>query len=122
MAPRPVAPNFGNPVVIYRQLPQPMYNGQLGQVRPGGIPNDWQANPTIYRNGQPSGGQIFQSPDGNGFIRVMPNGNAVNPNGYVKQQLNQQFFDQYGDPVPGYAPEAHIPIEEYQFNPEIFIE
>ena len=133
MAPRPVAPNFDPPVIIYRQLPQTYYqqppasaqpnvflNNQSALPRPAGIPDSWTASPTTYTSGNPSGGVIYQSPQGNASVRYMPQ-NASNPNPYYKQQVGNQYYDNYGNPVDVNSPAAHIPPEEYNFNPELFI-
>ena len=53
-------------------------------------------------------------------VRVMP-GNPYSPHltqqkPYVKHSVNGKFFDKHGNIAPRKSAEAHIPINEYNFE------
>jgi hypothetical protein len=57
-------------------------------------------------------------------VRVMQ-GKPTNPfpnsqSPYVRWQRNGQALDGNGNIVPKRTPDAHIPLPDYKFNPEIF--
>jgi hypothetical protein len=92
-----------------------------GPQKPEGIPEDW-----VEKTSKFGGGKIWQDPENPGnSVRVMPgNPNSPFPNSqapYVRWQLNGQPLDQLGKILPTRSvPEAHIPVENFRFLPELF--
>jgi hypothetical protein len=87
---------------------------------PPGIPENWRIRPT-----RGEGGVRFFDPRNPGnSVRIMPgNPNSPFPNSqvpYVRWQLNGQALDVNGNPVPRDTPDAHIPLQNFQFNPKLF--
>ena len=76
-----------------------------GRVEEGGI---WCVDPQNTRNA----------------VRVMPgNPNSPHQNSrvpYVRWQRNGQALDAAGNVVPSKSPGAHIPLEDFCFNPDLF--
>jgi hypothetical protein len=87
---------------------------------PEGIPEGWRIRPT-----EGEGGVWYVDPRNPGnAVRVMPgNPNSPYPNSrvpYVRWQRNGQALDAAGNVVPKKSPEAHIPLEDFRFNPGLF--
>ena len=84
------------------------------------IPKNWRIKPT---KGQ--GGTRYVDPSNPGnSVRVMP-GNPRSPYAnsrrpYVRWQKNGQALDRNGRPVSKNSQEAHIPLDEFRFDPSIF--
>ncbi len=87
---------------------------------PGGIPDSWRIRPT-----QGEGGTWYYDPANKGnAVRVMqgdpasPFPNSQSP--YVRWQQNGQALDIKGNVVPKNTPDAHIPLQDFKFNPDLF--
>jgi YD repeat-containing protein len=90
------------------------------RVIPEGIPEGWRIRPT-----REPGGVWYYDPKNKGnAVRVMqgqpgsPHPNSQNP--YVRWQQNGAALDMNGNVVPKKTPDAHIPLDDFKFNPEIF--
>jgi RHS repeat-associated protein len=90
---------------------------------PEGIPETWRIRPS-----RGDGGVLYYDPaipNKANSVRVMP-GDATSPyatsrSPYVRWQLNGQPLDQAGSVLPTkYSPAAHIPLSDFQFNPDLF--
>lgn len=83
--------------------------------RPIGVPRGWIPKPS--RSG---GGRQWINPrNTHERVRYQP-GNPKSPNPaqqkpYYKYQRDGKFYDKHGNEVPGDAPEAHIPANEFKF-------
>jgi RHS repeat-associated protein len=87
---------------------------------PEGIPPDWVASPT-----KGAGGTKYVDPTNPGnSVRVMPgNPKSPYPNSqkpYVRWQKNGQALDKNGNVVAKNTPDAHIPEDEFHFDPNLF--
>jgi hypothetical protein len=87
---------------------------------PEGIPDSWRIRPT-----KAEGGTWYYDPANKGnAVRVMqgdpasPFPNSQSP--YVRWQQNGQALDINGDVVPKNTPDAHIPLQDFKFNPDLF--
>jgi len=91
------------------------------RIRPAGIPDAWRVTGT-----KSPGGVLYRDPANAGdSVRVMqgnPNSPFPNSQGpYVRWQKNGQPLDQFGNQLPSAkVPEAHIPLSEFRFLPEVF--
>jgi hypothetical protein len=93
------------------------------------MPDWWQATPVNARSGKTSfsdGVWYTGDPSSKTGVRQMP-GDPASPfknsqSPYYVQQRNDQTLDKYGNPVESDSPEAHIPADEFEFNPDFFIE
>jgi RHS repeat-associated protein len=87
---------------------------------PNGIPEGWRIRPT-----QGEGGAWFYDPSNKGnAVRVMP-GTKTSPfvnsqSPYVRWQRNGQALDAGGSIVSKNTPNAHIPLNDFRFNPELY--
>lgn len=88
---------------------------------PAGIPESWRIRPT-----KGEGGAWYYDPANKGnAVRVMP-GDPMSPfpnsqSPYVRWQRNGQPLDKSGRVLPSKnSPDAHIPLNEFKFNLEIF--
>lgn len=94
---------------------------QCTASQPTGIPENWQTKPT-----RTSGGVKYYDPFNPGnSVRIMPgNPNSPYPNSqapYVRWQVNGQPLDAQGNVLPsGETPEAHIPLQSFRFNPDVY--
>lgn len=86
-----------------------------------GIPTNWEVRPT-----KGPGGVWFYDPNNKGnAVRVMP-GDPASPytnsqEPYVRWQRNGQPLDVNGNVLPSkYSPEAHIPLQDFRFNPDVY--
>jgi len=90
------------------------------RVVPEGIPEGWRIRST---RGQ-GGARYFDPQNPGNAVRVMPgNPNSPYPNSrtpYVRWQRNGQALDVNGNVVPRNSPEAHIPLEDFRFDPALF--
>ncbi len=84
---------------------------------PEGIPDSWRIRPTDSK-----GGTWYYDPANKGnAVRVMqgsptsPYPNSQAP--YVRWQQNGQALDVNGNIVPPKTPDAHIPLQDFRFNP-----
>jgi RHS repeat-associated protein len=87
---------------------------------PEGVPDAWRIRPT-----RGEGGVRYYDPQNPGnAVRVMPgNANSPYPNSqapYVRWQRNGQALDRGGNAVPNKAPEPHIPLQQFRFDPWLF--
>jgi hypothetical protein len=87
---------------------------------PAGVPDGWRIRPT-----ETKGGVWYYDPSNKGnAVRVMQgNPNSPFPNSqspYVRWQKNGQALDANGNAVPRNTPNAHIPLKDFKFNPELF--
>jgi RHS repeat-associated protein len=88
---------------------------------PKGIPGSWRIRPS-----KGNGGVLYYDPRNKGnSVRVMPgNPHSPYPNSrapYVRWQKNGQPLDACGKVLPtSKTPDAHIPLPEFKFNPELF--
>jgi len=87
---------------------------------PDGIPDGWRIRPT-----KGEGGTWYYDPANKGnAVRVMqgdpssPFPNSQTP--YVRWQRNGQALDVNGNVVPKNTPDAHIPLQDFKFNPDLF--
>lgn len=84
-------------------------------ARPRGVPDNWVVTGTKKGGGT----QYINPKNPHDRVRVMPgNPNSPNPaqqNPYVKRQIDGKFYDASGNVVPGDSPEAHIPLEKFEF-------
>lgn len=91
------------------------------RIRPSGISEGWRISGT-----KSPGGVLYRDPTNAGnSVRVMQgNPNSPFPNSqvpYVRWQRNGQPLDQYGDVLASAkVPEAHIPLSDFRFRPEVF--
>lgn len=91
------------------------------RIRPAGIPDGWRVTGT-----KSPGGVLYRDPANAGnSVRVMqgnPNSPFPNSQGpYVRWQKNGQPLDQFGNQLPSAkVPEAHIPLSDFRFLPEVF--
>ena len=89
-------------------------------TRNGGIPNNWIVKPS-----DSGGGFKYVDPINSGnSVRIMP-GNSASPfpnsqGPNVRYMLNGQYLDSNGNNVPKNSPEAHIPLDQFNFNPDLF--
>jgi hypothetical protein len=91
------------------------------RIRPDGIPEGWRVRPT-----KGDGGTWYYDPaDKGNAIRVMqgdpksPFPNSQGP--YVRWQRNGQPLDAAGNVLPSkFSPDAHIPLSQFKFRPEVF--
>jgi hypothetical protein len=88
---------------------------------PEGIPEVWR-----MRSTQGEGGVWYYDPTNKGnAVRVMP-GDPTSPfpnsqSPYVRWQRNGQPLDVNGNVLPTkYSPDAHIPLQDFRFNPDLF--
>jgi hypothetical protein len=88
---------------------------------PEGIPEGWR-----IRSTHGEGGVWYYDPTNKGnAVRVMP-GDPTSPfpnsqSPYVRWQRNGQPLDVNGNVVPTkYSPDAHIPLNDFRFNPDLF--
>lgn len=87
---------------------------------PRGIPESWRIRPT-----RGEGGVRYYDPNNRGnSVRVMPGdpespfANSRRP--YVRWQRNGQPLDENGNELPTKnSPDAHIPLKDFRFNPEV---
>ncbi|MDE3016584.1 MAG: hypothetical protein KGI29_06675 [Pseudomonadota bacterium] len=102
-----------------------IYPADSSLPKPDGIPDDWGSKPTQSREGTPNGGMRYFDPNNpKNDVRVMPG----KPDGeypsqqqpYVRWNLDGQALDANGNAVPAYTEDAHIPLDEFEFLPEIF--
>ena len=88
--------------------------------RPAGIPDDWKAHPT--RDG--TGVQYDHPTNKHHYVRVMPGKpNHRYPNSrrpYVRVQVHGEARDVHGNTVPAQSKAAHIPVEDFRFDINIF--
>jgi hypothetical protein len=91
------------------------------RVRPEGIPEDWRITNTDSLGGtryyDPSNpgnsGRVLQGTPSSPF----PNSRAR----YVRWQKNGQPLDMFGNKLPtAQLPDAHIPLDDFTFLPELF--
>lgn len=87
---------------------------------PEGIPDSWRIRPT-----KGEGGTWYYDPANKGnAVRVMqgepasPFLNSQSP--YVRWQRNGHSLDINGSIVPKNTPDAHIPLQDFKFNPDLF--
>lgn len=91
------------------------------RVKPAGIPDGWRITGT-----KSPGGVLYRDPNNAGnSVRVMqgnPNSPFPNSQGpYVRWQKNGQPLDRFGNQLPSAKlPEAHIPLNDFKFLPEVF--
>jgi hypothetical protein len=89
--------------------------------RPKGVPKDWIQKPTKYDNGT-----MYEKPGSGGKtkVRIMKgNPDAVSKGqrrDYVRWEVDDKSLDKYGNFVKGASKESHIPLEEFEFKPELF--
>ena len=89
--------------------------------RPKGVPKDWIQKPTKYDNGM-----MYEKPGSGGKtkVRIMKgNPDAVSKGqrrDYVRWEVDDKSLDKYGNFVKGASKESHIPLEEFEFKPELF--
>ena len=86
-----------------------------GVARPKGVPSDWIAKPS-----KTGGGTRFVDPaNSHNSVRVMPGDpkspfpNSQRP--YVRHLKDGQSLDVNGNVVPKNTPEAHIPLEDFEW-------
>ncbi|MCP5505728.1 MAG: hypothetical protein H7A38_02465 [Chlamydiales bacterium] len=127
----------GTAVTTSQLLPSaPLYSPQEIQIRnslvaqghtppprPANIPNDWVVKPSDKNGGIR---YRFEIPRKTGEatvkaeVRVMPgNPNSPQPSHrspYVVHNVNGKYYDKNGNEVSLQTAEAHIPLEEYDFN------
>jgi hypothetical protein len=88
---------------------------------PEGIPDSWR----IRSTDSPGGVRYYDPQNPGNAVRVMP-GSAASPYPtsqapYVRWQLNGQPLDVNGNVLPtAKTPDAHIPLQNFQFNPALF--
>jgi RHS repeat-associated protein len=89
-----------------------------GSVVPKGI--NWKTTPTRGQGGV----RYFDPKNSGNAVRVMPgNPRSPYPNSrspYVRWQKNGQALDVNGNIVPKNTSDAHIPLDKFQFKPELF--
>jgi hypothetical protein len=89
--------------------------------RPKGVPKDWIQKPTKYDNGT-----MYEKPGSGGKtkVRIMKgNPDAVSKGqrrDYVRWEVDDKSLGKYGNFVKGASKESHIPLEEFEFKPELF--
>jgi len=99
-------------------LPGRGFNPPPGtRTRPPGVPDGWRIKPS-----RRSGGVRFVDPKNpHNSVRVMPGDpkspypNSQRP--YVRWQRDGQALDGHGDPVPRTSPDAHIPLDDFEYSP-----
>lgn len=88
--------------------------------RPKNVPKDWKEVPA--NKGQ--GTKYVDPKNQHNDVRVQQgNPNNSNPGqqqDYVKWKKDGQWLDKDANIVEGTSPEAHIPLDEFEFNPEIY--
>ena len=89
--------------------------------RPKGIPKDW-----IFRRTGNHNGDIYIKPGSKGetqvrLMKAKPNsprkGQQVD---YVRWEIDEKAMDKYGNFVKAASEESHIPLDEFEFKPELF--
>jgi RHS repeat-associated protein len=91
------------------------------RIVPNGIPETWRIAPTDTR-----GGVWYYDPANKGNAARVMQGNPSSPfpnsqAPYVRWQLNGHPLDVNGNVLSSkFAAEAHIPLEQFQFNPDLF--
>jgi hypothetical protein len=89
--------------------------------RPKGIPKDW-----IYKTTGKKNGDMYIKPGSRGetqvrLMKAKPNsprkGQQVD---YVRWEIDKKAMDKYGNFVKAASEESHIPIDEFEFKPELF--
>ena len=88
--------------------------------KPDGIPKNWEKIPADKKEGIK-----YIDPKNRGNDVRIQRGNPTSQypkqrGDYVKWKKNGQYLDKRGKPVPGDSPEAHIPVDEFKFNQELF--
>jgi SPP1 gp7 family putative phage head morphogenesis protein len=89
--------------------------------KPEGIPKHWQKMPS--KKGE---GVRYVDPKNPKYneVRIQRGDPASSNSGqrqdYVTWKKDGHYLDKYGKRVPRKSLDAHIPIEEFRFNPEIF--
>jgi len=91
------------------------------RVRPQGVPENWR-----IRGANTPGGVRYYDPSNPGHsVRVMQgNPNSPFPNSqtpYVRWQYHGQPLDVHGNVLPSkFSPDAHIPLQDFRFRPEVY--
>ena len=90
-------------------------------IRPEGVPEDWVKKKSKKKEGYK---YIKPGSRGSSDVRVQK-GNPENTNpsqqkDYVKWKKDGKYLDKNGNVVLGDSLEAHIPLDEFEFNPEIY--
>jgi hypothetical protein len=91
------------------------------RVRPEGVPENWRIRPTD----QPGGTHYFDPANPQNSVRVMQ-GNRNSPfieqrSPYVRWDWGGHALDVSGNKLPSpRTAEAHIPLEDFRFLPEVF--
>lgn len=86
-------------------------------IKPSSIPDDW-----VVKSSKKGGGEQYINPNNpHDRVRIMP-GNTNSPNpaqqgSYVKRIKDGSSLDKNGNPVEPDSPEAHIPLDEFEFKP-----
>jgi hypothetical protein len=112
----PIAPEAIEPGLESRGFRPPPGTRQI----PEGIPDNWRIRPT-----KGDGGVRYYDPNNPGnAVRVMP-GDPQSPfstsrSPYVRWQQNGQALDANGNVVPKNTPDAHIPLQDFEFDPTLF--
>lgn len=95
--------------------------GALPLPKPEGIPSDWKA--VASNNGKGVKYIDHANPSGGTYVRTsVGNPDSSFPNSqepYVRWQVNGQSLDASGNPVLKNTSDAHIPLTDFKFNPEV---
>jgi hypothetical protein len=87
---------------------------------PKGVPKDWVKKPTKKGDGV----QCVDPKNSGTYVRIkkgdLNSSNSGQRYDNVRWQKNGRSFDKNGKEVPQQSQESHIPVEEFEFNPELF--
>lgn len=88
------------------------------------VPSHWRIVPSKKGGGVR---YIDPSPTNKGnSVRIMPgNPNSPHPNSqvpYARWTKNGQYLDKHGNVVSKNAPEGHIPLDEFVFDPTVYLQ
>jgi len=88
--------------------------------KPKNVPKDWKQVPSKKGDGT----KYVDPKNKHNDVRVQKgkpeNTYPSQQKDYVTWKRNGQYMDKNGNSVPRESPEAHIPIDEFDFKPEIF--
>jgi hypothetical protein len=85
------------------------------------VPKDWKRIPSDKGTGYKYGNPGREKYDDVRVQKGNPNSsNSAQRKDYIKWKKDGKYLDKNGNEVSGNSPEAHIPIEEFKFNGDIF--